>query len=223
MLQTDTNLICEQHKVNLLEAMRWRYATKKMDPTKPVDQEKIDRILEAIRLTPSSSGLQPYRIFVITDKELQAKIMSSARNQSQVVDCSHLLVFAAWGRYTGGKIDNAYDLIHKERGYVRPELEKYRESLKRRLPLMPPHVQSTHTSRQTYIAIGTAIIAAAMEGVDATPIEGFESQDVERILNLNDCKVVLLLPLGYRDVENDWLVGEKKVRQPLESLFTFIK
>ena len=208
---------------SLLEAMQWRYATKKMDPNKPVDQEKIDRILEAVRLTPSSSGLQPYHIFVVSNKELQAKIMVSARNQSQVVDCSHLLVFAAWDRYTNRRIDDAYDLIHKERGYVRPELEKYRESLKKRLPYMPPQVQSSHTSKQTYIAAGTAIIAAAVEGVDATPIEGFEPRDVATILGLKDHKVVLLMPLGHRDEKDDWLAKEKKVRQPKESLFTFIK
>jgi nitroreductase len=207
---------------SLLETMQWRYATKKMDSTRPVDQEKIDRILESIRLTPSSSGLQPYHIFVVTDKELQAKIMVSARNQSQIVDCSHLLVFAAWDKYTARRIDVVYDLIHSERGYVRPELEKYRESLKKRLPYMPPQVQSSHTTKQAYIAAGTALIAASMEGVDATPIEGFEPREVETILGLKDLKVVLLMPLGYRD-EDDWLSKEKKVRQPFENLFTFIK
>lgn len=208
---------------SLLEAMEWRYATKKMDPMKPVDQEKVDRILQVIRLTPSSSGLQPYHIFVISDKELQSKIMACARNQSQIVDCSHLLVFAAWDRYTNRRIDDAYDLISNVRGYVRPELEKYRESLKKRLPYMPPPVQSNHTTKQAYIAAGTAMIAAALEGVDATPIEGFEPKDIEKVLNLVDLKVVLLMPLGHRDDENDWLVKEKKVRQPLESLFTVIK
>jgi nitroreductase/dihydropteridine reductase len=206
----------------LREALEWRYATKKMDPSKPVDQEKVDRILEAIRLTPSSSGLQPYHIFVISDKTLQAKIMLSARNQSQVVDCSHLLVFAAWDKYTNRRIDYAYDLIHNERGYVRPELDKYRESLKKRLPYMPPQVQSSHTAKQTYIAAGTAMIAAAMESVDATPIEGFDPKDVETILDLSDHKVVLLMPLGHRD-DNDWLLKEKKVRKSLDSLFTVIK
>lgn len=206
----------------LREALEWRYATKKMDPSKPVDQEKVDRILEAIRLTPSSSGLQPYHIFVISDKTLQAKIMLSARNQSQVVDCSHLLVFAAWDKYTNRRIDDAYDLIHNERGYVRPELDKYRESLKKRLPYMPPQVQSGHTAKQTYIAACTAMIAAAMESVDATPIEGFDPKGVETILDLSDHKVVLLMPLGHRD-DNDWLLKEKKVRKSLDCLFTVIK
>ena len=209
--------------MDLLDAMRWRYATKKMDPSKSVDQEKIDRILESIRLTPSSSGLQPYQVFVISNKDLQQKIMTSARNQSQVVDCSHLLVFVTWDKYTARKIDEVYDLIHKERGYVRPELEKYRESLKKRLPFMPPQVQSSHTAKQAYIAAGVALVAAALEGVDATPIEGFEPQEVGNILGLKDSKVVLLMPLGHRDSENDWLSKEKKVRQPTESLFIIRK
>mgnify|MGYP003345777533 CR=1 FL=1 len=209
--------------MDLLDAMRWRYATKKMDPSKSVDQEKIDRILESIRLTPSSSGLQPYQVFVISNKDLQQKIMTSARNQSQVVDSSHLLVFVTWDKYTARKIDEVYDLIHKERGYVRPELEKYRESLKKRLPFMPPQVQSSHTAKQAYIAAGVALVAAALEGVDATPIEGFEPQEVGNILGLKDSKVVLLMPLGHRDSENDWLSKEKKVRQPTESLFIIRK
>ena len=102
---------------NLIEQLNWRYATKKMDPTKPVKQEKVDRILEAIRLTATSSGLQPYEVFVVTNNELREKIVPHAWNQAQITDGSHLLVFAAWDNYTEERINEMFDLVNDERGF----------------------------------------------------------------------------------------------------------
>lgn len=102
--------------MELLEQLHWRYATKKMNPNKTVPQEKVDRILEAVRLAPTSSGLQPFEVFVVTNPEIREKIKAIAWNQAQVTDCSHLLVFAAWDNYTAERINNMFDLVNAERG-----------------------------------------------------------------------------------------------------------
>jgi nitroreductase len=104
--------------MSLIDTLQWRYATKKMDPTKSVPPEKVDKILEAIRLTASSSGLQPYEILVITNKDIREKIKPIANNQSQITDCSHLLVFAAWDNYTADRINAAFDLTNEIRNIV---------------------------------------------------------------------------------------------------------
>lgn len=102
----------------LLDKLNWRYATKKMDPSKKVPQEKVDRIIEAARLAPTSSGLQPFEVILITNQELKEKIRAVAWNQSQVTDCSHLLVFAAWDNYTEERINKAFDLVNEARGFT---------------------------------------------------------------------------------------------------------
>ena len=104
--------------MSLIDALTWRYATKKMDPAKAVPQDKVDEILEAIRLTASSSGLQPYQVFVITNKEIREKIKPIANGQSQITDCSHLLVFAAWDHYTAQRINDAFDMTEKIRNFT---------------------------------------------------------------------------------------------------------
>jgi nitroreductase/dihydropteridine reductase len=101
--------------MNLIEALHWRYATKKMNG-EAVPQEKVDKIIEAARLAPTSSGLQPFNVIVITDQELKTQIAAIANNQSQVVDCSHLLVFAAWDNYTEERIRTVFSRMNAERG-----------------------------------------------------------------------------------------------------------
>src|SRR5471032_2112990 len=113
----------------LLEKLNWRYATKKMDPSKPVAQEKVERILEAARLAPTSSGLQPFEIFVVTDPQVRERIKPIAWNQGQIVDCSHLLVFAAWDDYTAERINAMFDLTNTVRGTTNEGWENYRAML----------------------------------------------------------------------------------------------
>ncbi len=209
--------------MELLDKLKWRYAAKAMNGQK-VEQKKIDRILEATRLAPTSSGLQPFEIFVITNQEIKNQIKEAASNQPQVADCSHLLVFAAWDHYTPERINYFFDLTNEVRGFSNEGWENYRQFLLNAYPNKSPEENFVHTSKQAYIAFGAAIIAAAFEGVDATPMEGFNPEKVDEILGLSEkgLKSVVLLPLGYRDQEKDWLANLEKVRKPKDVLITEI-
>jgi len=201
---------------DLLNKLRWRYATKKMDAAKAVPQEKVERILEAIRLTATSSGLQPYEVIVVTNPTLREQIKEHAWNQAQVTDCSHLLVFAAWDDYTPERINKMFDLVNEERGFKNEGWEKSRQIRLATYPPRGPEINYEHAARQAYIGLGSALIAAAYEEVDSTPMEGFDPAKVDEILKLRErgLRSVILLPLGYRAAEGDWLVNLKKVRRP---------
>lgn len=200
--------------MELLNKLNWRYATKSMNGKK-VAEEKIDNIIEAISLAPTSSGLQPFEVFVITNQELKEKIKPVAWNQSVVTDCSHLLVFAAWDTYTEDRINKMFDLVNEVRGFKNEGWENYRQMLLKSYPQKDAEENFNHAAKQAYIAFGHAVIAAAFEGVDSTPMEGFDPAAVDEILNLKEkgLRSCVLLPLGYRDVENDWLANLKKVRK----------
>ncbi|AWW30679.1 NAD(P)H-dependent oxidoreductase [Echinicola strongylocentroti] len=203
--------------MSLLENLEWRYATKKMNG-KAVPQEKVDYILEAARLSPSSSGLQPYRIIVITDPEMKEKIKPIAWDQSQITDASHILVFAAWENYTEDKIKEVFANTLTARGMPLDKMDAYRERLWGMYSQLPEEWHAHHAAKQAYIAFGTAIAAAAEQKVDATPMEGFDSAALDELLALKELglKSALVLPLGYRDETNDWLAGMKKFRTPKE-------
>ncbi|GGF70402.1 NAD(P)H-dependent oxidoreductase [Wenyingzhuangia marina] len=210
--------------MELLDKLNWRHAVKAMNG-KQVPQEKIDNILEAIRLTATSSGLQPFEVLVIENQEIKEKIKPVAWNQSVITECSHLLVFAAWDTYTPERINEVFDLTNKVRGYENVGFENYRQMLLNTYPQKPADENFTHAAKQAYIAFGSALIAAAYEGVDATPMEGFDPAAVDEILGLKEKGLgsAILLPLGYRDEKNDWLHGQKKVRKSAETMFTTLK
>lgn len=209
----------------LIEKLNWRYATKKMDPSKSVSQDKVDRIIEAARLAPTSSGLQPFEIIVVTNPETRAKIQAISWNQAQVTEGSHLLVFAAWDNYTADRINHMFDLTNDERGFKNEGWEKYRQSLLSSYPQRDAQVNFEHAARQAYIAFGMAVAQAAFEGVDSTPMEGFDPAKLDEILGLREkgLRSAVILPLGYRKEEGDWLVNLKKVRRPLEEFVTEVK
>lgn len=209
----------------LLQKLQWRYATKQMDPSKPVPAEKVERILEAIRLTASSSGLQPYEVIVVTNPQVREQIKPHAWNQGQITDCSHLLVFAAWDNYTADRINMMFDLVNDVRGFKNEGWENYRQMLLGNYPQRDAETNYHHAARQAYIGLGSALIAAAYEGVDSTPMEGFDPAKVDEILKLRErgLRSVILLPLGYRAAEGDWLVNLKKVRRAKDKFITEVK
>jgi len=211
--------------MTLLQKLKWRYATKKMNPAKAVPQDKLDRIVEAIRLSASSSGLQPYELFVVTNPEVREKIKAIAWNQAQVTEGSHLLVFAAWDNYTAERINTMFDLTNDERGFKNEGWENYRQMLLKNYPARDAEVNFQHAARQAYIGLGTALIAAAEEQVDATPMEGFDPAALDEILGLKarGLRSVVILPLGYREEAGDWLVSLKKVRRPIGQFVTEVK
>lgn len=207
--------------MELLEKLNWRYAAKAMNGQK-VPQEKIDNILEAASLAPTSSGLQPFEIIVITNQELKEKIRPVAWNQSVITDCSHLLIFAAWDTYTADRINYMFDLTNEVRGFKNEGWENYRQMLLNSYPQKEAEENFNHAARQAYIAFSQAIAAAAFEGVDATPLEGFDPAAVDEILGLKEkgLRSCVMLPIGYREAEKDWLVNLEKVRKPKDKLIT---
>ncbi|WCM94118.1 NAD(P)H-dependent oxidoreductase [Acidovorax sp. NCPPB 2350] len=211
--------------MQLLDALQWRYATKKMDPARAVPQETVDRILEAARLAPTSSGLQPYEIIVVTNSEVRARIQAIAWNQAQVTEGSHLLVFAAWDDYTAERINHMFDYTNEVRGFKNEGWENYRNMLLGSYPQRGAEVNFQHAARQVYIGFGAALIAAAAEGVDSTPMEGFQPDALDEILGLRarGLRSVTLLPLGYRQPEGDWLVNLQKVRRPREQFVSEVR
>ena len=207
----------------ITDLLNWRYAAKKLQADKAVPQEKLEHILEAIRLSASSSGLQPYQVLVVTDADLKAQIRPVAWNQSQITDSSHLLVFAAWDNYTPERINSMFDLVNEQRGFKNEGWEAYRQKLLAYYPQRPAEQNFEHAARQAYIGLGSALLAAAEQQVDATPMEGFEPEKVDAILGLAEqgLKSVLLLPLGYRAAEGDWLVNLKKVRRAKDDFISY--
>jgi len=210
--------------MELLDKLNWRYAAKAMNGEK-IAEDKVERILEAARLAPTSSGLQPFEIIVIKNQELKEKIKPVAWNQSVITDCSHLLVFAAWDTYTAERINYMFDLTNEIRGFKNEGWENYRQMLLNSYPQKDAEENFNHAAKQAYIAFSQAIAAAAFEGVDATPIEGFDPAAVDEILGLREkgLRSAVLLPLGYRQVDEDWLVNLVKVRKPIEDLVTVIE
>ncbi len=210
--------------MDIVEALRWRYSAKKMNNSR-VDNEKIFAIIEAARLAPSSNGLHPYRIISITNNELKAKIKPIAHNQSQVVTCSHLLVFAGFSNYTSENIDKIFEYAKEQRGTPEGFNPNYHNVVKNRFIHNDSEVNFEHIAKQVYLACGLAIAAAAELRVDSTPMEGFEAAELDELLNLEEkgLKSVLLLALGYRDEEADYVAKWKKVRTPIDDFVIEIK
>jgi nitroreductase / dihydropteridine reductase len=215
----------EQEPMTVQERLLWRYATKKFDPTKTVSAETIERIIEAIRLTPTTSGLQPFELLVVTNPGVREKIRSAAWNQAQITDCSHLLVFAAWDDITSERIHMMFDLTNDVRGFKNEGWENYRRQLLGITASRGTEANYQASARQAYIGLGVALLAAAFERVDSTPMEGFEPEAVDEILGLNKrgLRSVILLPIGYRAADGDWLVNLKKVRREKDQFVTEIQ
>ena len=163
-------------------------------------------------------------MIVITNQELKEKIRPISWNQSVITDCSHLLVFAAWDTYTPERINKMFDLTNTVRGFKNEGWENYRQMLLSSYPQKDAEVNFNHAAKQAYIAFSQAISAAAFQGVDTTPLEGFDADALDEILGLREkgLRSCVMLPIGYRDTEKDWLVNLKKVRKSKEDLVTVI-
>lgn len=204
--------------MSLIEDLNWRHAVKAYDPAKKVSEEDLNKILEAARLAPTSSGLQPFRVIVVENQQLKEKMVKGVLNPEVMRDCSHVLVFAAWDSYSNEKIDKVYDHHTDVRELPRGRFSSYTDQIKQIYGAQTSEQHFAHTARQSYIALGLAMAQAAELKIDSTPAEGFSNEAVDEILDLKELglKSVTLLYLGYRDAENDWLSKMKKVRIPME-------
>lgn len=206
----------------LMDDLQWRYATKKMDPANPVAAEKVEAILDAIRLAPTSSGLQPFEVLVITDQDIRAKLKDASFGQGQITDSTALLVFAAWDDFTEARIDIVMEEVAAARGGLTDQIKGYYQGMKDRMIPQGADVNFANTARQTYIALGIALAAAAEQRVDSTPMEGFIPDQYDAILGLREkgLRTTVIMAIGNRDAENDWLAAAPKVRRAKEKLFT---
>lgn len=204
--------------MSLIENLEWRHAVKAFDPNKKVSKADIEKIIEAARLAPTSSGLQQFRLILVSDQEIKEKLVPGALNPDSMRDCSHILVFAAWDNYTADRIDKVYDYTTDERELPRGRFSSYTDKLKEIYLDLPAEVNFAHTSRQTYIALGLALAQAAELKIDTCPAEGFDNQVVDEVLGLQEMglKSVSLIYIGYSDEEKDWVKPLKKVRIPRE-------
>ncbi|MFC5269843.1 nitroreductase family protein [Adhaeribacter terreus] len=206
--------------MNIIESLNWRYATKRMTGAS-VPPEKIDTILEAIRLSASSMGLQPYTVLVVSSEKLKQELFEKAIKQPQIKEASHVLIFAAWAKITEAQISEYINHVAEERGVDPETLAGFKNNIVNLVNNRTDEVNFNWAARQAYIALGTGLIAAAAEEVDATPMEGFNPQDVDAVLGLAEMnlRTVVAMPLGYRDEANDFLATAKKVRREKEKLF----
>ncbi|RKF02842.1 nitroreductase [Tenacibaculum lutimaris] len=211
--------------MSLIENLNWRHAVKAFDPNKKVSEENIEKIIEAARLAPTSSGLQQFRVISISNQEVKEKLVQGALNPDSMKDCSHVLVFAAWDNYTEERIDKVFDYTTDERGLPRGRFSSYTDMLKKVYLDLPDEVNFAHTSRQTYIALGLALAQAAELKVDTCPAEGFDNKVVDEVLELDKMglKSVSLMYIGYTDDEKDWIKPMKKVRIPRDEFVIDVK
>lgn len=201
------------------DILYWRYATKKFDTTKKVGEKDLDQLLESLRLSPSSFGLQPWKFIVVTDKKLRQQVRLVSWNQSQVTDASHLIVLCARKTIDAKYVDSYIALMKKERKMSAVKAFAYATYLKTSVSTKKPEEQRTWASKQVYIALGFLLYTAALLQIDSCPMEGFDSKKCDNILGLNDTdyRSVVFCPIGYR-AKDDKYATEKKVRWAKEEV-----
>lgn len=203
-----------------IENQNWRYATKKFDATKKIASEELEILKEAIRLSTSSYGLQPYKVFIIEDEAIREQLKPASWNQSQITEASQLIVFANYSNLDESTIDNYINRISNTREIPAENLQGYGDFMKSKILGLTPEHQAIWTSKQTYLALGNLINAAAELKIDVTPMEGFEPEKYNAILKLNELNLnaSLVATIGYRH-EEDTNQHVKKVRKSKEELF----
>ena len=203
-----------------LDHQNWRYATKKFDATKKISTEDLNFLKEAIRLSSSSYGLQPYKIIIVENPELRAQIQPAAWGQSQIVEASHLIVFANRTSINENEIEDYFQNISNTRGIPADALAGYKGFLKGNVAKLSDDAANIWNSKQTYLAMGNLLNAAAELKIDVTPMEGFEPAKVNEILGLEKLGLhaSLMATIGYRHEEDD-TQHYKKVRKSNEELF----
>ena len=208
---------------NYLNALEWRYATKKFDADKKISDTDLTNLKKAIQLTASSYGLQPYEVFVITDPEIRAKLQPASWGQSQIVDASHLFVFCGKTQMEDSFVDEFINRTTQERQLPADTLKGYADFMKSKINALSQEQQQAWNAKQAYIALGNLLSAAAMLEIDACPMEGFEPEKFNEILGLSEkgLSAVVIATVGYRAKEDD-TQHYKKARRPENELFTTI-
>ena len=206
--------------MDILDHYNWRYATKKFNPKKNLAESDLELIKEAIRLAPSSYGLQLFKVIIVKDEELKSKLKSASYNQSQISDASHLFVFCNYTKVFEQDIDLFIDTKSKIQKQPVNELQGYGEFLKKNLLNKPPSETAIWTTNQVYIALAHLMTACATLQIDSCPIEGFDIKKYNEILELDErhMNAAVVAPVGYRsNLDNSQ--NDEKVRKSSGILF----
>ncbi|WP_149277450.1 NAD(P)H-dependent oxidoreductase [Pareuzebyella sediminis] len=209
--------------MSYIDNLNWRYATKKFDSTKEITEEKLEALLDAATLSPSSYGLQPYKIIVIEDPVLRARLKPAAWGQSQLTEASHLIVLANQTDFGEELVDDYLQNVSETRNIPVEDLAGYASFMKSKLLDLTQEEKAKWTEKQAYIALGNLLSAAADMKIDTCPMEGFDREQFNDILGLSDdsLNTAVLVTLGYRS-KNDETQHYKKVRKPKKQLITHI-
>lgn len=217
--------------MNIIDSLKWRYATKKFDPNKKVSDTDIATLKEAVRLTPSSYGLQLYKVIIVTDQKMKDKLYKESYYQSQIRDCSHLFVFCSYKTVSSKHIDEFIDLM--EQGRQQDDERAYVDKMKSKAKIMlygtiakadigrRDKSEALHwMQKQCYLAVSQLMVTCADMRIDSCPFEGFSTEAYDKILDLDNSNLTstVLLPVGYR-TEDDRHQFRTKVRKPLDKLF----
>lgn len=209
--------------MQLIEDLRWRYATKRFDSSRKVKIEDLEILKEAIRLSASSYGLQPYKVMIIEAQDIKEQLRPVCWGQAQLTEASHIIVFAVQKNITGELIDNFVALKSEEQGIPLDKLSGYGDFMKGKLLELTEEQATNWTARQSYIALGNLLAACGELHIDSCPMEGFEREKVDAILGLNGRGLTtsVIAPIGFRS-EEDQTQHAPKVRTPNELLFEVI-
>lgn len=207
--------------MNYLDALNWRYSVKKFDGNK-IPSDKIDNILESGRLSVSSLGLQPYHLLVVENKDTIQSLIPAFYNPSQISTCSHLIALVSKTNINKDYVDNYFGHITNERGVTLEQLSAFRNNIDQLVESLSEKELESWSEKQSYIVLGSLIMAAALEKVDTCPMEGFDSEVLESSLQIDKKseKIAVVLALGYR-AEDDAFQNFKKVRKPADKFIKF--
>lgn len=208
--------------MNYLEALNWRYSVKRFNGKK-ISSEKLNNILEAGRLSVSSQGLQPYHLLVVENDEMIQKLIPAFYNPSQISTCSHLIALVSKTNINKEYVDNYFSHIINERGVTLEQLVAFRNNINTQLENQTSQEMESWSEKQSYIVLGSLIMASAQENIDSCPMEGFKSDILEDILKIDKKseKIAVVLTLGYR-AEDDNFQNFKKVRKPADKFIKFL-
>lgn len=209
--------------MDIIESLGWRYAVKKFDATKKLDDNQVERLCEALRLTATSMGMQLMHFFVVENQPIKKRMREVAFGQSQVEDASHVLVLCRRTEVTKNDIDEIVETAANAKKTNREELKGYETMISSTIS-MEEGMRRNWMENQVYIALGNLMTVCAAEKVDACPMEGFNKQAIDELLGLNEkgWSSVVLCPIGYRSKDDKYSVTPK-ARKPKEKLISHIK
>ncbi|WP_397447213.1 NAD(P)H-dependent oxidoreductase [Polaribacter sp. R77954] len=205
--------------MNAIESLQWRYAVKKFDTNKSLSTTQIETLKEAFNLTATSYGLQPLKLLVIKNKDIQKELVSHSWNQPQVLEASHVLIICIPKEYSTNEVEKYFNLVQKIRATPDAVIDPFKKFLTTEIEKKTQEELLTWNKNQAYLALGNLLTVCALEKIDACPMEGFIPEKYDEVLQLDQHNLtsVLVLPVGFR-AEDDYMKDLKKVRKNIEDV-----